>query len=197
MNVIRELREKRGVSQSRLAQICNVHQTAVSQWEKGRTSPDTRTLSVLADYFEVSIDQLLGRPAGAKQRYFVPVLGTVRAGIPIEAVEDILGYEEITPEMASSGSHFALKINGDSMAPQLLPDDVVIVRAQPDINNGEIGVVLVGGMDATVKKVVKKGAVIKLIPLNPSYESTFIDTRIADCPKVTIVGKVVEQRRKY
>ncbi|MBQ3005435.1 MAG: helix-turn-helix domain-containing protein [Clostridia bacterium] len=196
MNIIRELRLKRGLSQFELAKICGVHQTAISQWEKGRTSPDAEMLSLLSDYFNVSVDLLLGKARG-DEKNMVPVLGYVKAGIPIEAVEEVLGYEEITPHMASTGEHFALMIKGDSMLPRFCPGDVVIVRKQSDINNGEIAVVLVNGSDATVKKVFKRDNNLMLVSLNTAYEPiVYSSSDIINSP-VIIIGKVVELRAKF
>lgn len=196
MNIIRELRLKRGLSQFELAKICGVHQTAISQWEKGRTSPDAEMLSLLSDYFNVSVDLLLGKARG-DEKNMVPVLGYVKAGIPIEAVEEVLGYEEITPHMASTGEHFALMIKGDSMLPRFCPGDVVIVRKQSDINNGEIAVVLVNGSDATVKKVFKRDNNLMLVSLNTAYEPiVYSSSDILNSP-VIIIGKVVELRAKF
>lgn len=196
MNIIRELRKQKGLSQSELAALCNVHQTAVSQWENGRTSPDSDSLLILAGVLGVSVGTLIGGEdiGGA---VLVPVLGYVRAGIPMEAVEDILDYEEISADMASRGEYFGLKIKGDSMLPLFQAGDTVIVRRQPDAESGEIAVVLVNGNDATVKKIIKKDTSILLVSENSSYEPMmFTKDEIENLP-VTIIGKVVELRRKF
>lgn len=196
MNIIRELRKQKGLSQSELAALCNVHQTAVSQWENGRTSPDSDSLLILAGVLGVSVGTLIGGEdvGGA---VLVPVLGYVRAGIPMEAVEDILDYEEISADMASRGEYFGLKIKGDSMLPLFQAGDTVIVRRQPDAESGEIAVVLVNGNDATVKKIIKKDTSILLVSENSAYEPMmFTKDEIENLP-VTIIGKVVELRRKF
>ncbi len=196
MNVIKELRKNKGISQIELAKICSVHQTAISQWENGHTAPDMDSLLKLSDYFYVSVDYLLGKK-NKTQKHLIPVLGYVKAGIPIEAVEEILDYEEITPEMANSGEHFGLRIFGDSMMPRFCPGDVVIVRKQPDITSGDIAVVLVNGSDATVKKVIRKNDSIMLVPLNSSYEPIIYSQKEIETLPVTIIGKVVELRAKF
>lgn len=196
MNIIKELRKSKGISQIELAKICKVHQTAISQWENGHTTPDTDSLSMLSDYFNVSIDYLIGKKNNMTKN-LVPVLGYVKAGIPIEAVEEILDYEEITPEMANNGEHFGLKIFGDSMMPRFCPGDVVIVRKQSDITSGDIAVVLVNGSDATVKKIIRKDDSLMLIPLNSSYEPIIYSRKEIETLPVTIIGKVVELRAKF
>lgn len=196
MNIIRELRKQKGMSQSELAQRCNVHQTAVSQWENGRTSPDNESLKILAGVLGVSVGTLIGGE-DIGSTVLVPVLGYVRAGIPMEAVEDILDYEEISAEMASRGEYFGLKIKGDSMFPLFQAGDTVIVRRQPDAESGEIAVVLVNGNDATVKKIIKKDTSLLLVSENSAYEPmVFSKSEIENLP-VTIIGKVVELRRKF
>ena len=196
MNIIRELRKQKGMSQSELAKRCNVHQTAVSQWENGRTSPDNESLKILAGILGVSVGTLIGGE-DIGSTVLVPVLGYVKAGIPMEAVEDILDYEEISAEMASRGEYFGLKIKGDSMFPLFQAGDTVIVRRQPDAESGEIAVVLVNGNEATVKKIIKKDTSILLVSENSAYEPmVFSKSEIESLP-VTIIGKVVELRRKF
>ena len=197
MNIIKSLRLKKGLTQSELASICGVHQTAVSQWEKGRTLPDKQTLLKLSEAFGVTVDALMGVGGSAERKNLIPVLGFVRAGTPVEAVEDIIGYEEISDELEASGEHFALKVRGDSMMPEICPDDIAIVRKQDYIESGEIGVVLVNNLDATIKKVIIKGDSLTLVPFNNAYDPMiFNSAEIASLP-VRIIGKVVELRRKF
>lgn len=197
MNNIKALRAARGMTQAQLASLCGVHQTAVSQWEKGRTDPDKNSIITLSEIFNVSADTIMGLEQRNEKKNLIPVLGYVRAGIPIEAVQEILDYEEISESMAASGEHFALRVTGDSMEPRICDGDVVIVRRQSDVDSGDIAVVLVNSMDATIKKIIKKGTSISLVPFNPNYDVTiFTAQEIASLP-VTIVGKVVELRGKF
>lgn len=197
MNNIKALRAARGMTQAQLASLCGVHQTAVSQWEKGRTDPDKNSIITLSEIFNVSADTIMGLELRNEKKNLIPVLGYVRAGIPIEAVQEILDYEEISESMAASGEHFALRVTGDSMEPRICDGDVVIVRRQSDVDSGDIAVVLVNSMDATIKKIIKKGTSISLVPFNPNYDVTiFTAQEIASLP-VTIVGKVVELRGKF
>ena len=197
MNNIKSLRTSRGMTQKQLASLCGVHQTAVSQWEKGRTDPDKSSIVTLSEIFNVSADTIMGLESRAEKKNLIPVLGYVRAGIPIEAVQEILDYEEISESTAASGEHFARRITGNSMEPRICDGDVVIVRRQSDVDSGDIAVVLVNSMDATIKKIIKKGTSISLVPFNPNYDVTiFTAQEIASLP-VTIVGKVVELRGKF
>lgn len=160
---------------------------------------DLSRLSIIANALNVSPEWLgFGKEkkltsSGVK----IPVLGYVRAGIPIEAVEEILDYEEISQDMASTGDFFALSIKGDSMEPKISEGDVVIVRKQEIVENGELAVVLVNGNDATVKKFYMNESGITLISTNPAYEPfVFTKREVNDMP-IQVIGKVVELRAKF
>lgn len=128
----------------------------------------------------------------------IPILNTVVAGMPIDAYEDILGYEEISRELASTGEFFALKIKGDSMLPVLQENDIIIVRQQSDVESGDIAIVLINGDSATVKKVMKQESGITLIAFNPAvYEPHFYSNDEIESLPVTIAGKVVEMKRSF
>lgn len=202
---LRELRKKCGLTMKELGMEIGVAESTVSQYETGKRQPDYETLLKLSEYFGVSVDYLLGResvtdspPAPSRPgSKWIPVLGKVAAGTPIEAVEDILDYEEIDAHTASSGEHFALQIKGQSMEPKISDGDVVIVRKQDDCDSGDVAVVLVNGDEATVKRIKKEPAGIMLIPSNPSYEPKFYSNdQIASLP-VRIIGKVIELRAKF
>lgn len=120
------------------------------------------------------------------------------AGIPIEAIEEVLDYEEITPEMAATGDFFALQVRGDSMLPTLKDGDVVIVKKQPTVDSGDIAIVLVNGNDATVKEIKESPAGITLIGHNVAvYTPHFYSNADIKNLPVQVLGKVVEMRRKF
>lgn len=205
MNRIRELRKKRCMTMKELGAVVGLAESTISQYETGKREPDNETLLRLGEFFNTSVDYLLGRETatdgppepsvpGSK---WIPVIGTIPAGTPIEAIEEILDYEEITPQMASQGEHFALKIKGQSMEPKISNGDVVIVRKQDDCENGEIGVVLVNGDEATVKRIKKRPEGLMLIPNNPAYEPMFYSNEEIENLPVRIIGKVVELRAKF
>jgi len=127
----------------------------------------------------------------------IPILGRVPAGVPIEAIEDILGYEEIPASMLNGGNnYFALKVDGDSMYPDYKTGDIIIVRQQPDCNSGDDCIVMVNGDDATFKRVVKQEKSIILKPLNNQYEPYYFDEYEIMTKPVRIVGVAIEVRRK-
>lgn len=190
------LRERRQMTQQQLADKLDISRSTVGMYENGSREPDFETLELIADFFNVNMDRLIGNLNPTDNR-MIPVLGYVRAGLPIEAVENILDYEEISENMARQGEYFALKIKGDSMEPRMRQGDVVIVKKQTVVDNGDIAVVLVNGNDATVKKFFKYDSGINLISFNPNYEPfTFTPEQVNTLP-VQVIGKVVELRAKF
>lgn len=197
---LRELRLSRNLTQDKLAQELGIAKSTISMYENGNREPDFETLELIADYFNVTLGSLMSRADNSSRKsngITIPVLGYVRAGIPIEAVEDILDYEEISQDMASKGEYFALSIKGDSMEPRITEGDVVIVRKQDIVENGELAVVLVNGNDATVKKFYMNDNGVTLISTNPSYEPFYYSKEQVDSLPVQIIGKVVELRAKF
>lgn len=194
---LKTLRKRHNLTQSQLAKKLYIGQTAVSAWESGRSTPPTDKLQEIANLYGISMSELLDSTSGISATGIkIPVLGRVQAGIPTSAITEILDYEEIPADMAERGEYFGLLVRGDSMSPRILDGDVVIVRRQPDVENGEIAVVAVNGDDATVKKVRKSAMGITLIPLNPAYNTiTYTNEQILSLP-VEIKGKVVELRGK-
>ena len=191
---LRELRKAKRLTQNELAHSLNVEQPTIANWEKGFRVPDSLTIQKIGDFFNVSVDFMLGRTEKIKG-VKIPVLGTVPAGIPLEAIEEILEYEEISPELAKSGEYFGLKVKGDSMAPNILEGDILIIRKQEDANTGDICVVMVNGDDATVKKIKKDPKGLTLIPNNPAYDIVFYSNDEIESLPVRVIGKAVEIRR--
>lgn len=132
-----------------------------------------------------------------RKSVFIPVLGNVAAGIPMEAIENVIDYEEIDSAMAADGDYFGLRIRGASMEPRIREGDVVIVRKQADADTGDVVVVLVNGEDATVKKLKKGPNGISLIPFNPAFDVMFFSRQEIDALPVAIIGRVVELRGKF
>jgi repressor LexA len=121
----------------------------------------------------------------------IPILGVIRAGEPIRAEQNIISYEYLPEDMTQGGEYFGLRVVGDSMNnARILADDVVIVREQPEIENGEIAVVLVNGEDATIKRFYQTDTMVTLMPdsSNKEYQPRFIDITKTE---IKILGKVV------
>lgn len=197
--VFKNLRKDNNLTQSELAKKLGVATSTVGMYERAQREPDFETLEKIANCFGVNMNTLLGNNSGKNSLSGtkIPVLGKVAAGIPITAVENILDYEEISSETAASGEFVALKIQGSSMEPRMYDGDVVIVRVQSSVENGEIAVVMVDGSEATVKKIQFHPNGIFLKPFNPSYDPIFYSNEEIEKLPVHIFGKVVECRQKY
>lgn len=196
---LKALRAKAGISQAEIAKKIYISQPAYAKYEIGTSTPNPETLAAIANILNVSIDYLLGKtPEATKAGYIrIPVLGRVAAGIPIDAIEEIIDWEDISADMAAGGAeYFGLQIKGNSMEPKISDGDIVIVRKQPDVESGEIAVVLVNGDDATVKRIKKSAAGITLIANNPAYDPMFYSNEDIEKLPVAILGRVVELRAK-
>lgn len=196
---LRALRGKSGLSQAEIAKRIYISQPAYAKYELGTATPNPETLAAIAGLLNCTVDYLLGLSSESKRPGYVrvPVLGRVAAGIPIDAIEEIIDWEDISENMASGGAEFfGLQIKGDSMEPKISDGDIVIVRKQPDVGSGEVAVVLVNGYDATVKRVKKSPAGITLIANNPAYDPVFYSNDEIERMPVTILGRVVELRAK-
>lgn len=200
MNNLKSARKATGLTQAEVAASIGITQNAYSYWENGKVKIDHESLAKLSRLFGVTIDYLMGISEQPQDNIVkIPVLGTIPAGIPLEAIEDIIDYEEIPQSFLSGGKeYFALAVKGDSMWPDYLPGDVVIVRKQPICNSGDDCIVYVNGYDATLKQVKlnDEDHSLTLMPRNQSYPPrTYTQEEIQALP-VTIAGVVVELRRK-
>lgn len=187
----------KGLSYRELETITGIPHSAIQRYASGTTDkiPIAR-LKLLAAALDTTAEFLLGwtTPNGTVR---IPVYGRVAAGIPAEAITDIEDYEEIDAALAANGEYIALRIHGHSMEPRFTEGDVVIVRKQPDIEDGQIAVVLVNGDDATIKRVHRTESGLVLLPTNPAYDPIYYTKKqIRELP-VKILGKVVELRAKF
>lgn len=197
-NTLKSLRKRHGLTQEDLAKRLGTANSTISMYERDARVPDLDTMRVLAEIFSVDMNYLSGQSSPPSKRGIkIPVFGSVAAGIPIEAITDIEDYEEISEDLAATGEFVALKIKGDSMEPTLLAGDIVIVRIQDTIENGEIAIVLVNGDEATCKKIKKTPEGVMLISLNASYDPMFYTNAEIESLPVRIFGKVVEMRRAF
>lgn len=197
---IKKIREEFGLTQDELGSIAGVSGGAVSTWERGTAEPRMGAVQKISDYLKINksdiVDDETSESSRTSTAHRIPVLGSVPAGVPLEAIEDIIDWEDIPQEWTSGGrEYFALRVKNDSMYPKYLDGDTIIVRKESDCESGQDCVVYVNGYDATLKKVLKRVDHIMLQPLNPKYEPRFYEYNDAH-NKVTIAGIVVEIRRK-
>lgn len=206
MNNIRLIRKNKNLNMKQLGLLIGASESAISQYETGKRQPDPATLIKLAEVLETSVDFLLGREIadsnitamatpltyGAK----IKVLGKVPAGIPIEAVECVIDEIDISKEMSEDEyEYLGLLVSGDSMYPEYLDGDIVIIRKQSTADTGDDVVAYVNGYDATLKRLQRMTGGIRLKALNPQYESKFYSNEEIKNLPVSILGVVVEMRR--
>lgn len=193
--------EKRNKSRNEVCEALNFKYTTFTDWCNGVKYPRIDNIEKLANYFGISKSDLIEIKGSDTDESIksvqIPVLSYVKAGIPMTAIENIIDYEEISQEQARTGEFFGLQIKGDSMEPRITEGDVVIVRKQETVENGEIAVVLINGDDATVKKFYKTDAGIKLVSTNPTYDPFFFTPDEVNSLPVSVIGKVVELRAKF
>lgn len=216
--IFENLLKEKGITPYQLGKETGISTATLSNWKNGKYKPKDEKLQILADYFGVTLEYLKGSTkfntkeeelaniikeakycGGLKKvkSVQIPVLGKVVAGIPLEAIEEILDYEEIPEEMTLLGQYFALKVQGDSMQPRICEDDVLIVRKQSTAESGEIVIALVNGHDATCKKLIRHQEGISLVSFNSVFEPMYFSNKdIIELP-VQIIGKVIENRQKY
>lgn len=198
VELVKKLTAEQNMSMSELARRVGIAKSAISRYFNGTRELPLNKIGDFASVLHTTPDYLLGmEDSQPTQGLKIPVLGTVAAGIPISAVEDILDYEEVPQSWENQGEFFALKIKGDSMEPRMESDDVVIVKQQSDANSGDTVIVLVNGDDATCKRLQKTDNGIMLVSTNPKYPPMFYSNEEIVTKPVVILGKVVELRQKY
>lgn len=202
-SIIKRLRIERGITQEQLAALLKISRSTVGMYETGSREPDFETCEAIADIFNVDMDFLLGRsdverkepillneniPAGFDPLPVcdkVPLVGRIACGQPITAEENLEGYVSIPAAWHAS---FTLTCRGDSMEPRIKDGDLVAIRSQEAVENGEIAAVRIGD-EATLKHVYLHADYIELRPENPEYES--IIRRKEEMNDVHIEGKAV------
>lgn len=197
---LKKLLTEHELTQHQLSKILNVSESTVGKWILEKSLPRMGVIQKLSEYFNVPKSYFLEKQDNPEKSITkgvrIPILGRVVAGIPLEAITDIEGYEEITPKMASLGEYFALRIKGHSMEPQILDNDVVICKCQSDVESGDIAIILVNGDEATCKQVKKSPEGVTLIGFNPVvYPPHFYSNKEIETLPVNVIGKVVELRR--
>lgn len=197
---IREKREAIGMTQEELAsKLGYKNKSSIAKIETGANDIIQSKVVEFANVLDTTVAYLMGwdNPAPSRKGVVVNVLGRVAAGIPIDAIEDIIDTEEISEEMAKTGEFFGLQINGDSMEPKFSKGDIVIVRKQDDAESGDIVIAMVNGNDATCKRLKKYADGIALLSTNPKYDPMIFNKQEIEEKPVRIIGKVVELRAKF
>lgn len=219
MNNIKTIRKGAKMNQCDFANLLNVSQQTISNWENGVTEIDLESLKKISNHFKVSIDYILDktdlpielnslkwndnvRPINLKKEIDfgkIPILGSIAAGNPKEAIEENNIDNWILADMNSLGAglHFGLEITGTSMEPRIYEGDIAIIEACDWVQSGQVAAVRVNGEETTLKKVKFEQDGMWLIGFNPSFNPIFYTAReCAELP-VTIIGKLVQVIQRY
>ena len=196
---LKKLRNNVGLSQKALAESLFVSQQAVAKWEKGKSTPDPDMVVKIADILNVTTDILLGNEEAISpntvnlpdnmmqiKTYSVPLVGTIACGSPILAEENIEDYVRVSEDIRCD---FALRFRGDSMINvRIFDGDIVYIRQQPTVENGEIAAVLIDD-EATLKKVYVYPNRIELRAENPTFKA--LEYEGEQLNRIKILGKAV------
>lgn len=196
---LRRLRVERGLSQEDVARRLGTSRQVISRYESGARMPKLSTVTALAAALDAPLGALTGEaevfglPGVERPKWRrVPLLGDIACGEPILAEENVEGYVEVD---ASVRCDFTLRCRGDSMEPRLRDGDIVMIRIQPDVLDGQIAAVLIGG-EATLKHVyhLPGRAGLRLMPENPAHAPIFVTPDNAD--EARILGRAVAYQRR-
>ena len=202
------LREKKGLSQNKLGSLIGVNQTTIARWEDDNRVPTIDNAIDVANTLDIPLSDLLGTdlrfdnaiPIELDDNTVnIPVLGVIKAGIPIEAQQDIIEYVEIPKRWTLGGRKFyGLKISGDSMYPKYDENDIVIFEQLEDMSiaNNKDCAVMVNGDDATFKKVLVNEQGVVLVPYNMAYDMMMFSPQDVIDKPVRIIGIAREKRTK-
>lgn len=195
---LKKLREENELKQESLAAKLGINRSTISMYERDQRTPSPDVLKKYADIFDVSLDYILGNSRNLKKGEdyaTINVYGSIPAGIPIEAIEDISDTEDISfKDFDKNKTYIGLKVEGDSMYPKYLEGDTIILELTPDCESGTDAAVYVNGYEATLKTVIKNdNGTITLMPINTSYPPK---TYGKDDEPIKILGIVKEIRRK-
>lgn len=208
--VFQRLLDEKGITAYKVAKETGISTATLSSWKKGRYTPKKEKLQKIADYFGVRLEYLTGASPYRTDKELlanttkktvaasrIPVLGTVPCGIPVEAVQEVLDWEEVKEAENYDGKLFALRAKGDSMAPRISEGDILVVHQQPDAESNELIIALVNGDEATCKELKKREDGIVLVPWNTiGHEPQFYSWKEIEQLPVRIIGKVLEIRSK-
>lgn len=198
---IKMLRLQKGMSQEELGKKIGVQKAAINKYEKGIVVNLKRsTIASLASALDVTPIYLMGLdeeqlpsnaiPLDLPSMHRIPILGRIPAGLPLYAEQNIEGYT--LTDLNGGAEYFALRVTGDSMnAARIQEGDLLIVRRQEEVENGEIAIVLVDDEDATVKRFYSTRDTVTLMPqsTNPQHQPQMYDLRKT---RIKVLGKVVK-----
>lgn len=196
---IRNLRLQKERTQKELAYYLSMSTANISDYENDKKQPPLKVLEKICNFFNVQINDLLNNDScdTEKNNIKVPVYGRIPAGLPMEAIEDVVEIEELPASMGGSDKeYFGLLVSGSSMSPKFLDGDIIICRKCQTCASGSPAVVMVNSSDAVLKNLIIEPDGILLEPINQAFPSMFYSKSEIENLPIRLLGIVVELRRK-
>lgn len=201
-----KLLRSHGVTVYQVAKATGIGASTFSDWKNGRSTPKADKLARIADFFSVSLDELMGTAKGVQDAALsyrslraskmVPVIGVIRAGSPIVTNETMLGRE--FADVDDVEDYFYLEVCGDSMKDcGIVSGTYVLFRKQQYAENGDIVACLVDGESATVKRFEKRNHRIILSPENDEYDPIVLLPEDFETGRSRILGVAIEAKTKF
>lgn len=207
LNRILDLLKENGKNQKELSKALGINASAVTEWKKGKMKSYNHYLYQIAEFFNVSVDYLLGKSpvrhntmeilrTDSSSYVPIPIVGNVAAGYTALAETDIIGYELVDTSVLTDGYEYAwLRVKGDSMSPLILEGDLVLIRLQDEVDSGDLAVVIVDEEDGVIKRVQYSTNKVTLVSENSDdYPPRVFQGK--EINRLRIWGKAVEIKRK-
>ena len=203
---IKQLRKQNNMTMEELGKLIGVQRQAIQKYENGTVTNIPRSaIEIMAKRFGVSPSYLLCFEEDVKycdgmeitDAVRIPVLKNTAEGTSAQVAQQIIGYEEISREIALSGRYFAMKVEDRSMQPRICEDDMLIVREQKDAESGDIVIAVVNGCEVICRKLFRYEKGMILMPLNTSYQPMMFSNQEISEKVVQIIGKVIENRQRF
>lgn len=205
---LKYIREKKGISKNKLGEMVGVNQSTIGRWETKEITPSIDKVEEVSKILNVPLPELLIKDLSFNNGEIInldsdiikiPVLGTIKAGIPIESQTNIIDYIDI-PRIWTKGNKkfYGLKISGDSMYPKYSSDDVVIFEQNDDLTlfNGKDCAIMINGTESTFKKLIVNDNGIILQAYNSEYSPMIYTKEQVENLPIKVVGIAKEKRTK-
>jgi repressor LexA len=203
---LRKLRKQNNLTMKELGKKLNLAESTISGYENGNRKPDMNIVQQFADFFGISVDNLLGREMVKESRSLfndesdhsdhlicIPILRTIRTGRSIDDVDNIEGYETVGREVLRGRNGFIFRVKDDTMIGDSIREgDRVVIVVQDKVSPSDIAVVTLDGADAAIRRVKYQGDACIVTPSNLKIEPILYSIK-----KVQILGKVIEVRHRF
>lgn len=200
-----KLRNMYNLTQSDLAKIAGVSDRSISTWENETRDPKLKWIKNICDYYNIDLNSFIDFsqegwkakiPESAipyNETRLAPIVGSIPAGVPVLAVENIEGYASISYQ--DHEEYFFLRVSGESMSGAgIHTGDLVLIRRQPCAEDGQIVAARVNGDEATLKRYRRQGDMVMLLPENPEFQPKIVPVQDFESGDAQIIGVALQVR---